>query len=226
MDNIHNPNPPEVQPATPEASANQPAPLLPTDEPKHSKEGLKNVISTLSLLLLAPIIALLLTAFVFQSYQVDGPSMQTTLENNDRLIVLKVPRTWARLTGKDYIPNRGDIIVFNHADIAGPGDDDKQLIKRVIGLPGDRVVVKDGQLTIYNIDNPEGFSPDKTLPYGKVITETSGDVDMIVPAGEVFACGDNRSNSLDSRYFGSIPADDIVGKLGVRVYPFNQAEIF
>lgn len=197
-----------------------------TEPPKPSKEGLRNVISTVSLLLLAPLIALFLTAFVFQSYEVDGPSMETTLQNKDRLIVLKLPRTWARLTNHDYIPKRGDVVVFNHADVAGPGDNDKQLIKRVVGLPGDRVVVKDNQLTIYNIDNPEGFSPDKTLPYGSVIKETSGEVDLVVPAGEVFAVGDNRSNSLDSRYFGTVPASDIVGKLGLRVYPFNNAEVF
>ena len=71
-----------------------------------------------------------------------------------------------------------------------------------------------------------GFSPDKTLAYGKVITDTPGDVDLKVPAGEVFVCGDNRSNSLDSRYFGTVPASDIVGKLGLRVFPFNKAERF
>jgi signal peptidase I len=198
--------------------------LSPTPPP--SREGVKGVASTLGLLLLAPLLALILTAFIFQSYEVDGPSMQTTLQNKDRLIVLKVPRTWARLTHHDYIPDRGDIIIFNHPDINGLGGAEKQLIKRVIALPGERVVVKDGQVTVYNQANPNGFSPDHTLPYGSVIKDTSGEVDLTVPAGEVFVCGDNRSNSLDSRYFGTVPAGNIVGKLGLRVYPFSQSQVF
>lgn len=201
-------------------------PPSPPEEPLAVKEGLlAGFGSTLIFLLLAPAIAIFLTMFVFQSYEVDGPSMQTTLQNRDRLIVLKLPRTIARLTHHDYIPNRGDIIIFSHPDVGDTGGA-KQLIKRVIALPGERVVVKDGVVTVYNQAHPNGFSPDKTLPYGKVITDTIGDVDLTVPEGEVFVCGDNRSNSLDSRYFGTVPADNIVGKLGLRVYPFNKAERF
>lgn len=198
--------------------------------PPPSKEGLRNVISTVLLLLLAPIIALLLTAFVFQSYEVDGPSMQSSLQNQDRLIVLKLPRTWARITGHDYVPNRGDVVIFNHADMAaGLGSDvNKQLIKRVIALPGERVVVKGDTVTVYNDAQPDGFSPDKTMPYGVNVQPSRGevDVDLVVPEGEVFLSGDNRGNSLDSRYFGTVPLDDIIGKLGLRVYPFNKAQLF
>ncbi|MEI7682957.1 MAG: signal peptidase I [Candidatus Saccharibacteria bacterium] len=191
-----------------------------------NSDSAKSILSTLGLLLLAPLLALFLTAFVFQSYQVEGPSMQTSLQNKDRLIVLKVPRTWARITHHDYIPNRGDVIIFNHPDISGLGAGEKQLIKRVIALPGERVVVKNGELTVYNKEHPNGFSPDHTMPYGSVIKGTSGDVDLTVPDGEIFVCGDNRSNSLDSRYFGTVPASYIVGKLGLRVYPFKQSQVF
>lgn len=190
-------------------------------------EGLKSVVSTIALLVLAPLVAILLTMFVFQSYEVDGPSMQSTLHDKDRLIVLKLPRTWSRITGHNYIPERGEVIVFKHATGAAlEGDSNKQLIKRVVALPGERVIVKDGVLTVYNSQYPQGFSPDKTMEYGKVIGETSGDVDLVVPKGEVFVAGDNRSNSLDSRYFGTVPANDIVGKLGLRLYPFQDAQIF
>lgn len=196
---------------------------------KDRREGFKSILSTILILLAAPLIALLLTAFVFQSYEVDGPSMETTLQNHDRLIVVKTARSLARLTGHDYIPHRGDIIIFIkrglHDDAQGR---DKQLIKRVIGLPGDHVVVSDGVLTIYNKDNPEGFQPDKTYSYGSVITTTPGDVDITVPQGQVFVCGDNRPNSLDSRSIvvGLVPAKDIVGKLSVRILPFSQAQKF
>lgn len=216
------PTPPSA-PVPPVTSPTNPIAPEPTES---SKEGIKGVLSAIGLILLAPILALLLTAFVFQSYEVDGPSMQTTLENKDRLIVLKVPRTWARITHRTYIPNRGDIVIFNHPDSGGLGVGDKQLIKRVVGLPGERVVVKDGKLTVYNKEHPDGFSPDATMAYGKVIKETTGEVDLTVPSGEVFVAGDNRANSLDSRYFGTVPADYIVGKLGLRIYPFNQSHVF
>ena len=227
MNDFTSPSP--ETPLTPAPVPPAPVAELPPDtdptEPAVEKDGLKGIVSTVALLILAPAIAIFLTAFVFQSYEVDGPSMQTTLQNRDRLIVLKVPRTIARITHHAYIPNRGDVIIFSHPDVGDTGGA-KQLIKRVIALPGERVVVKDGVVTVYNQAHPDGFSPDKTLPYGNVITDTIGDVDLTVPEGEVFVCGDNRSNSLDSRYFGTVPANNIVGKLGLRVYPFNKAERF
>jgi signal peptidase I len=153
--------------------------------------------------------------------------MQTTLANHDRLIVLKTQRTWARITRHDYIPQRGDVIIFIKRGLIDDSQGrDKQLIKRVVGLPGDHVVVNDGVLTIYNAQYTKGFQPDKTYAYGSAITTTPGTVDLVVPAGEVFVCGDNRANSLDSRIFGPIPARDIVGKLAMRILPFSQAKRF
>ena len=96
----------------------------------------------------------------------------------------------------------------------------------MIGLPGERVVVKDGVITVYNKEHPEGFQPDKVLPYGKNIPETTGDVNVVVGEHQVFVSGDNRPDSLDSRAFGPINADQIVGKLVVRVFPVSQAKTF
>jgi len=192
-----------------------------------NREGLKSLLSTLIILICAPLVALTLTAFVFQSYEVDGPSMETTLQHQDRLIVWKMPRTVAKITNHSYIPQRGDVIIFAKSDINSfSGVEKRQLIKRVIGLPGERVVVKDGSLTVYNKEHPDGFQPDKTLPYGNVVTTTSGNVDITVPSGEVFVNGDNRANSLDSRAFGTVPASDIIGKLVMRIFPFNKAKLF
>jgi signal peptidase I len=197
---------------------------------KHSlrkKEGWNSILSTVAVLLIAPLVALFLTAFVFQSYQVDGPSMNTTLNNNDRLLVWKVPKTWSRITGHQYVPNRGDVVIFHEAAMATYGQDaGKQLIKRVIALPGERVVVKDNKVTVYNNDHPTGFQPDKTLPYGNVIGDTNGSVDTIVGKNQVFVMGDNRPNSLDSRAFGPVPTKDIVGKLVLRVWPAGDMKAF
>lgn len=196
--------------------------------PAKKQSRLKSTLSTIGILLIAPAVAILLTAFVFQSYQVDGPSMQNTLQNNDRLIVWKLPRTWARITGHTYIPNRGDIIIFTESGLSDYGDSSntKQLIKRVIGLPGDRVVVKNNAITVYNAAHPEGFQPDKTLPYGKNIPLTADNVDITLGKSQVFVCGDNRPNSLDSRIFGAVDAKNIIGKLVMRVLPLSQAERF
>lgn len=209
-------------PPMPDASEPMTAP---NREKKH--EGWRSVLSTLTIIILAPLIALLLINFVFQSYQVDGPSMQQTLENADRLIVWKVPRTLARITGHSYIPNRNDIIVFTkHGNFDQSAGEDKQLIKRVIGLPGDRVVVSNGKVTIYNEQNPQGFDPDAGTKRSQFLPETSGNVDLTVNDGEVFVLGDNRVNSLDSRIFGPVKSEDIVGKLELRIYPFNTFEQF
>jgi signal peptidase I len=202
---------------------------VPDQTPPKGSDNLRSILSTVAILLLAPIIAIFLTAFVFQSYQVDGQSMETTLQNNDRLIVWKMSRTWSRITGHPYIPNRGDVVIFNEPQNKLEGfsqTGSKQLIKRVVALPGERVVVKDDVLTVYNKEHPEGFQPDKTLPYGANIPETTIDTDVVVPANSLFVCGDNRPDSQDSRMFGPISADQIVGKLVMRVLPINNAERF
>ncbi len=202
-------------------------PSAPPSAPNH--EGLRSILSTIAILIAAPIIAIFLTTFVFQSYEVDGPSMETTLENHDRLIVLKVPKTIAKLTNNDYIPKRNEIIIFKTSAVQdGSADDgsEKQLVKRVIGLPGDRVVVKNGTMTVYNAEHPEGFNPDAGQSHGEAVSVTPGDVDIEIKEGEVFVCGDNRVNSLDSRSIGTVSSKDIIGKLLLRIYPLDSVRKF
>lgn len=202
------------------------APVLPQEpnpaEEASKREGIWSIVGTILLIIAAPLIAVLLTMFVFQSYEVDGPSMQQTLHNQDRLIVNKIPKTMARITNSHYIPNRGDIIVFERKDLVN-GDftheGSKQLIKRVIGIPGDRVVVANNKITLYTKDRPEGYNPDEGTNYADTISITSGNIDLVVPDGEVFVAGDNRTNSLDSRYFGPVSSDEIIGKLVLRLWP-------
>lgn len=209
-----------------------PAPI--PDHPPHPrhqsadrKESIRSIMSTLAVLLIAPIIAFVLTAFVFQSYQVDGESMEPTLSHNDRLLVWKLPKTWSRITDHAYIPKRGDVVVFTEAGLAQFGQDPKkQLIKRVVGLPGEKVTVRDGNLTVFNDEFPEGFQPDSVLPYGEVIGRTPTDGEWTMAKDQLFVVGDNRDNSLDSRIFGPIDAHNIVGKLSARVLPINEMKKF
>jgi signal peptidase I len=206
-------------------------PPRPPDDDRHLKgpplgQGLAHTLTSLFLFLIIPIgVALILTAFVIQSYQVDGQSMETTLQDHDRLIVSKIPRTFARLTHHNYVPNRGDIIVFNQSGLPDIYYQ-KQLIKRIIGLPGERVVIKNGSITIYNQAHPKGFNPDTQDGYNIRAQTTEGDIDVTLQPDEVFVCGDNRGNSEDSRYFGPINVNTIVGKLVVRILPLNNTEIF
>ncbi|HEU4966541.1 MAG TPA: signal peptidase I [Candidatus Saccharimonadales bacterium] len=212
--------------------------IQPDDQSASSKEVVTSqrrpsrfgeLLSTVVAVVAALGLAVLLIAFVFQSYQVDGPSMETTLQNSDRLIVWKVPRTWARITGHAYVPKRGDVVIFNQDNLAEFGQTNvKQLVKRVIGLPGDRVVIANGHVTIYNKQNPNGFNPDATLPYGKEhsFPVTSGDIDTTLRSNQIFVCGDNRTDSLDSRAFGPVDLNNVVGKLVLRVYPLSTVKRF
>src|SRR6185295_15067574 len=137
----------------------------------------------------------------------------------------KIPRTIARLSGHPYIPARGDVIIFVKKGLTNTYDiGDKQLIKRVIGVPGDRVVIADNHITVYNKEHPNGFNPDLNPRYASVIHGTSApaDIDVTLKEGEVFVCGDNRDNSLDSRIFGPVPASGIIGKLAFRIYPLSN----
>jgi signal peptidase I len=174
---------------------------------------------------------LLINTYVFRSFNVLGPSMESTLYTGDRLIVDRLPVTWAQLQNKSYIPARGQIIVFKNPQYnADTGDE--FIVKRVIAFPGEHVVVKDGILTVYNNDHPNGFQPD--LAQAKDQTShpgspTSGSVDTVVSSGTLFVAGDHREGdySYDSRSgLGLIPFYDVVGPVGMRIYPFNEVRFF
>lgn len=186
-------------------------------------------------LFVAAVIAgvLFINAFIFQSFTVNGRSMETTLWNGDRLIVNRIPVTIATLQNKPFTPARGQIIVFknpNYLDGAG----DEYIVKRVIAFGGERVVLKDGYYTVYNAQNPNGFNPD-TTDKNQPGSPTVGNVDVTVPDGSLFVSGDHRqldpsSNepySLDSRNgLGYVPLYDIVGPVSMRIYPFDKISTF
>lgn len=197
--------------------------------PPSRHETAREIFSTIGVLLAALCVAFGLIAWVFQSYEVEGPSMQSTLMNQDRLIVWKVPRTIARITHTPYIPNRGDIVIFTESGLSQFGDQDsEQLIKRVIALPGERVVLSGGVLTVYNEDHPEGIVPDTSMGYSPISDDEDNtrNIDITLANNQVFVCGDNRPNSLDSRTFGPIDADQIVGKLAIRLLPVSEIKKF
>lgn len=170
-------------------------------------------------------IVLVLHFFVFQAFHVVGHSMDPTLDQSDYLIISKVDASLARLSrlwGQSgaYIPKRDEIIVFKY-----PGDPTKIFVKRVIATPGEHVVVKAGKVTVFNSTHPDGLNPDASHQVSDPIT--LGDVDEIVQPGKVFVMGDNRSpnGSFDSRDWGELPSDNIIGKALLRLLPFNRLKV-
>lgn len=187
---------------------------------------LKDVLGIIVFIVCVLIGTLLINTFIFRSFNVVGPSMESTLFTGDRLIVNRLPVTWSQLQNKSYVPERGQIIVFKNPMFnAGVGDE--YIVKRVIAFPGERVTVKDGVLKVYNDEQPDGFEPDKATP--DVGSPTSGDVDTVVPEGTLFVAGDHRVGdfSYDSRSgLGTIPFYDIVGPVSLRLYPFTAVRTF
>ncbi len=170
---------------------------------------------------------MLIQSFLFRSFNVEGPSMEKTLYTGDRLIVDRIPVTIAQLQNKAYIPDRGQVIVFKNP-LYNAGTGDEFIVKRVIAFPGEHVVLKDGHYIVYNKAHPDGFNPDDAN-HGEPGSPTSGAVDEIVPDGTLFVSGDHRQDnfSFDSRNgLGTIPFYDVIGPVGVRVYPFNKIRTF
>lgn len=188
---------------------------------------LKDAIGIVVFIICVLIGTLLINAFIFRSFNVLGPSMETTLYTGDRLIVNRLPVTWAQLQNKEYVPERGQIIVFKNPQYS-PDTADEFIVKRVIAFPGERVTVNDGVLSVYNKDHPNGFHPDDAN-HGEPGSPTSGDVDTTVADGSLFVSGDHRQGSFsyDSRSgLGLIPFYDVVGPVNMRIYPFTKIRTF
>lgn len=191
---------------------------------------IKDLFSLVVFIICVVIGTLLINTFVFRSYNVVGPSMEPTMFTGDRLIVNRLPVTWASINNKEYVPERGQVIVFKNPRYT-LGSEDEYIVKRVIGLPGERVVIRDGHYVVFNDANPSGFDPD-AYNRGEPGSPTSGTADTLVPDGELFVSGDHREGnfSFDSRNgaegMGTIPLYDVVGPVSARIFPFNKFRLF
>lgn len=213
----------------------------PTEPKQHSRGRLRAVFNwvreTTFILVFALVLSVLLRTFVFQAFYVPSGSMMDTLLINDRIIASKLALRFGQL-------HRGDIIVFSDPGdwlpepetedgFAGkvkqaltwvgvlPANSGKDLVKRVIGLPGDRVKCCDagGNIVV------NGYSlQESAYVLGK---STSVQFDIVVPAGRIFVMGDNREFSGDSRFhledhFGTVPLENVVGQVDLQIWPLSR----
>lgn len=167
--------------------------------------------------------------FLFQPFFVQGASMEPNFENNQYLIINEFgyKRTEVGIPGKKFFSvepfkklNRGDVIVFRY-----PKNRSQFFIKRIIGLPGEKMGIKDNRTTIYNSENPEGLVLDEKS-YLSEDTHTSGELILELNENEYFVMGDNRMFSSDSRYWGSVLSSDIIGKVLLRAWPLDNIAVF
>jgi signal peptidase I len=160
---------------------------------------------------IAAVIVVPIRYFLFQPFFVRGQSMNPNFENGDYLIIDEISYRFNN-------PQRGDVIVFKY-----PQDISQRFIKRVIGLPGETVEIKDGKITIHKddlsqvLDESEYLFPDLS---------TSGNITVSLAEKEYFVLGDNRFYSFDSRRFGILPEENIIGRVIFRAWPFVAAAKF
>ena len=160
------------------------------------------------IILISLAIILPIRYFLVQPFYVKGESMEPSFYNNDYLIINEIGYRFND-------PLRGDVVIFKY-----PKDPKEYFIKRVIGIPGDRVVIKDNKVIIYPQNSEEAIQlKEDYLDPNEVTTKN---IDVRLKAEEYFVMGDNRSHSLDSRVFGTVSDDLIIGKVWFRGWPFSR----
>jgi len=150
--------------------------------------------------------------FLFQPFVVTGDSMRPNFQNGDYLIIDEISYRFRE-------PHRGDVIVLRF-----PNDESQFFIKRIIGLPNDRVVIENGKVKIYNSEHSQGFvMEEQYLPSNNL---TYGNLDLTLDKDDFFVLGDNRLSSSDSRIWGTLPQRDIVGRVFLRIFPLPRLQAF
>jgi len=166
----------------------------------------KEIFEWIKVIVVAIILAGIITTFVRPTL-VKGASMENTLKQYDYLLVNKIAY-------KNSLPDYLDVIIFK-SDLIQDNGKSKDLVKRVIGVEGDHIVVTGGNVYRNDVQLNEPYTKDGYTDY---------EIDTVVPEGYIFAMGDNRLDSTDSRdpSVGPVPAENIVGKVFVRLFPFNK----
>ncbi len=181
----------------------------------------KDVIKNIEGIVIAIVIALFIRTFIVQAFDIPSGSMMQTLLPGDYILVnkfiygMRIPFMNARILSYKE-PKRGDVIVFIY-----PKDPSKDFIKRVIGRQGETVQIIRGKIYIDNkpIPDPWGYFNKNESP--GFISEVENFGPVVVPEGSLFVMGDNRNNSEDSRFWGALPLDDVLGKAFIIYFSWN-----
>jgi signal peptidase I len=206
-----------VQPSVPTEGVPDPAPA--GREPRGLAKAIgpvaANVVEWLVVIAGAVLLALLIKAFVLQAFFIPSLSMASTLEKGDRVLVNKLSYTFGDV-------DRGDIVVFERPPTETAGDI-PDLIKRVVGLPGESVVIKDGTVYVDGLALDEPYLDDTMVTSTASTPLKCSDIEpCVVPPDYVWVMGDNRPDSKDSRFFGAIPESSIAGRSFVRIWPLDR----
>jgi len=180
------------------------------------RSAARNALEWLVVIAGAVLLAVVVNTMLLQAFYIPSPSMEPTLVNNDRILVNKIGNRFSD-------PERGQIVVFHRPDGASGGPDaPSELVKRVIGLPGETVGFADGRVLIDG-----DFLDEPYLPEGSFTQpQRQNAPDVILEEDEYFMMGDNRGNSLDSRVWGPLDRDDVVGRAFVKFWPISDFELF
>lgn len=173
---------------------------------KKTSNKKKDIIDIIKYIVIAILIVIPVRMFIAQPFIVSGESMYSTFLDGDYLIIDEISYNLGS-------PHRGDVIVFKY-----PLDPKRFFIKRIIGLPNEEILIKEGVITIKNKENPEGFTYQE--PYLK--QEFKDSLNFETTEKEYFVLGDNRARSSDSRVWGPLPEKLITGRAFVRLLPFKN----
>lgn len=176
------------------------------------KAFLYTIWEIVEVVLIAVITVVIVRNFLVQPFLVSGASMEPNFNNGNYLLVDEI-------TYRFREPQRGEVVVFYY-----PGDKTTYYIKRIIGLPGEKIKIAEGRVNIYNTHYPEGLTLEENylLPDAK----TSGEKVVVLKEGEYFVLGDNRYYSFDSRNWGTLNKAEVVGLVRLRLWPFNKVMAF
>jgi signal peptidase I len=181
-----------------------------TEVEEEAGSGTRTVLEWIAIVAGALVAALVIKVFLFQAFVIPSESMETTLMIRDRVLVNK-------LSYRLHDIDRGDVVVFERPPAARDGTDDSDLIKRVIGLPGERIEGRDQAIYINGVELEEPWLPEGEVPtmfdFGPVT----------IPEDQIFVLGDNRDDSKDSRFIGAVDTDLVVGRAFLRWWPLGRA---
>lgn len=168
------------------------------------------IIETLKFSLIAILIVLPFRIFIAQPFLVSGASMSPNFETGHYLIVDQLSYNFQN-------PQRGEVIVFRY-----PKNPKKFFIKRIIGLPGETVILNEHEIIIKNKENPDGFKMEEIY----LGFHSNENLKITLAEEEYYVMGDNRPASSDSRAWGVLQKELIIGRAFIRLFPFNQIELF